>query len=120
MIGLSAEHGSTPQVEGTTEWPINTTEILVDLEEHFGVPHSEIVDAPRVTGFWLNRHGLEVNGITAEQVADFLLDMRVEDNAVEPDELPPGYGQRLDDHIFSAAWPSERMSDVLECAGVEP
>ena len=119
VIALTADHGSTPQAAAVGAWPINTTEVLADLAEHFGVPQTEIVQAPRVTGFWLNREGLDANGISPEQVADFLLDMRAEDNVVDLDELPPGYEQRLDEHIFSAVWPSEHMNDVLECAGIE-
>ena len=120
MMALTADHGSTPRAEATKAWPINTTEVLTDLEEHFGVPQSELIQAPRVTGFWLEHDGLEANGITSEEIADFLLDMRVEDNAVDLDDLPAGYEQQLDEHIFSAVWPSERMDEVLECAGLGP
>ena len=117
VLVLTADHGSTPPAASTGAWPINTDEILDDLEEHFGIPHEEIVEAPRVTGFWLNREGLEANGITPGQVADFMLGMTAEDNLVDRDSLPQGYGERLSEPIFSAAWPSNARKEILACAG---
>ena len=119
VIVLTADHGSTPKAEAIDAWPINTAQIVADLSEHFGLPAEEIVDETRVTGFWLNRDGLAAAGITPEEVADFMLDRRIEDNAADLDELPPGYDKRLDEHIFSAVWPAEHTEEILACAGVE-
>ena len=119
VIALTADHGSTPDAEAMNAWPISTSQIVADLSEHFGLPAEEIVDDTRVTGFWLNRDGLEAAGIAPEEVADYMLDMRIEDNAADVDDLPPGYDKRLDEHIFSAVWPAEHTEEILACAGVE-
>ncbi len=115
VLALTADHGTTPYAAVTGAWPIRIGELEDDLAAHFGVPKDEIVHAPRATGFWLNREGLAANDITAEEVADAMLDMRARDNALPVDELPPGYEERLDERIFSAVWPSSRMDDVLAC-----
>ena len=116
VIALTADHGSTPAAEAIGAWPISTPEVVADLSDHFGLPASEIIDETRVTGFWLNRDGLAAAGISIEEVADFMLDMRIEDNAVDVDELPEGYEKRLDEHIFSAVWPAEHTDEILDCA----
>ena len=119
VIALSADHGSTPAAEATGAWPIGTQEMLDDLSEHFGLPANEIIDQTRVTGFWVNHDGLEANGITEEDISNFLLDMKVEDNAVVIDELPEGYDEKLDEKIFSAVFPSSETNSIMECAGAE-
>lgn len=119
VIALTADHGSTPDAEAIDAWPIETSQVVADLSDHFDLPAEEIVDQTRVTGFWLNREGLEAAGITPIEVAEFMLDMRIEDNATDLDELPPGYEERLDEHIFSAVWPAEHTDEILECAGAE-
>ncbi|MDQ4146061.1 MAG: alkaline phosphatase family protein [Actinomycetota bacterium] len=120
VIGLSADHGSTPSALATEAWPISTDELEADMSEHFGIPVEDLVDDTRVTGFWMNRETLEANDISLEEVSDFLLDMRIEDNNVVPvEDLPEGYAQRLDEHIFSAVFPSEQTDAILECAGVK-
>ena len=48
-----------------------------------------------------------------------MLDMRIEDNAVAIEDLPEGYDERLDEHIFNAVFPSAETDRILECAGVE-
>ena len=120
VVVVTADHGSTPAALATRAWPIGTEAILNDLSEHFGLTSEEIVDQTRVTGFWLNQDSLEANGITYEEVAEFILDMRIEDNAVAVEELPAGYNERLNEHIFSAVFPSSELDEILECAGVEP
>ena len=119
VMALTADHGSTPDAEAMKAWPISISEVRADVGEPVSLPPEEVIEETRVTGFWLNREGIEANGIAPEEVAEFLLDMRVEDNALNVDELPSGYDRRLDEHIFSAVWPSERMDDVLDCAGVQ-
>lgn len=119
VIALTADHGSTPDAEAMDAWPINTIEVVAQLAEHFGLPQDEIIDETRVTGFWLNREGLENAGITPEEVADYMLTMTAEDVAVAPDDLPQGYEQRLDEKIFSAVWPAEHTQEIMDCAGAE-
>lgn len=119
VIAVTADHGSTPSALATKAWPIGTAEMLDDISEHFDAPIEELIDETRVTGFWVNHEGLEANGISLEEFSEFLLDMRIEDNAVAVEELPEGYDKRLDEHIFSAVFPSAETDRILECAGVE-
>ena len=119
VIAVTADHGSTPSALATKAWPIGTQAMLDDISAHFDLPIEELIDETRVTGFWVNHEGLATNDISLEDISEFLLDMRIEDNAVAIDELPAGYDKRLDEHIFSAVFPSEETDRVLECAGVE-
>jgi Type I phosphodiesterase / nucleotide pyrophosphatase len=119
VVVVTADHGSTPSALATKAWPIGTKEIVADISEHFDAPEKKLIDMTRVTGFWINEEGLESAGATTEDLAEFLLDMRIEDNAVAVDQLPKGYQGRLDEHIFSAAFPSSEMGEILQCAKVE-
>ena len=119
VIALTADHGSTPDAEATKAWPISTSAVVDHLSEHFGLPRSEVIRETRVTGFWTNREALAANGIEPDDVAQAIIEMTAQDMIVAPDDLPPGYAERLDERIFSAAWPSEEMDEVLKCAGVE-
>jgi Type I phosphodiesterase / nucleotide pyrophosphatase len=119
VIAMTADHGSTPAALATKAWPIGTQAMLDDLSEHFGLTSAEIVDQTRVTGFWLNQDSLAANDIAPEDVAEFILDMKIEDNAVDVEGLPAGYDERLDEKIFSAVFPSDEMDEILECAGAE-
>ena len=120
VIVMTADHGSTPSALATKGWPIGTKEMVADIAEHFEVPENQLIDEARVTGFWVNEKSLDSRDITLEDLSDFILDLRIEDNAVAPvDQLPKGYAERLDEHIFNAAFPSDQTDEILQCAKVE-
>lgn len=55
-------------------------------------------------------------GITLEELSNFILTQRIENNIPPGGELPPEYESRATELIFSGAFPTERLNDVLTCA----
>ncbi len=119
VLALTADHGSTPLAISTKAWPIGMEALVNSVADHFETTPEEIFDQQRVTGLWTKEEGLEDLGITHEDVADFMLRQRIEDNAVAVDELPEGYEERLDEPIFSAVFPTAQMDRILRCAGLK-
>jgi Type I phosphodiesterase / nucleotide pyrophosphatase len=119
VLTMTADHGSTPAAISTRAWPIGMESLINSVAEHFETSPDQLFDDQRVTGLWTNQDGLESLGITTEELSDFMLGQRIEDNAVAVDELPEGYGERLDEPIFSAVFPTDQIDRILDCAGVE-
>jgi hypothetical protein len=56
------------------------------------------------------------DGISYEQVADFLVDYRIEDNIPEGrDDIPEQYADRMQEPIFEAAFPADAAERVSGC-----
>ncbi len=116
VVAVTADHGSTPDEAATGAWPIALTLLKQRVAEHFGVDAGRMFMDQRVTGFWLDRGTLKKEGITSAEVADFLLDERIEDNIPEGVDVPDTYDGRRDERIFSAVFPSRRMPRIMACA----
>jgi hypothetical protein len=119
VLALTADHGSTPAAISTKAWPIGMEALTNSIADEFETTSGKLFDAQRVTGLWTNQEGLDELGITHEEIADFMIEQRIKDNAVAVEELPEGYDERLDEPIFSAVFPTDQMDRILECAGVE-
>ena len=117
VIALTADHGSGPDWEKTGAWPIDEARLQVDIAVEFGVRVTDLFQAQRPTGIWLNAETMEQEGITEEQIADFIMGYTIRDNWKEGRRLPEAYRSRWDEKIFSAAFPTDRLDDVMECAG---
>ncbi|HEX2236113.1 MAG TPA: alkaline phosphatase family protein [Actinomycetota bacterium] len=115
VLLVTADHGQTPLPESTGGWPIDIDALTPTLEEHFGVPADELVLDERPVGMWLDYATLQEKGITTEDVASYLTDLRARDN-LERSELPALYHDRMHERLFAAAFPTERMADVLACS----
>jgi Type I phosphodiesterase / nucleotide pyrophosphatase len=119
VLALTADHGSTPSAASTKAWPIGMEALINSVAEHFDATADQLFDDQRVTGLWTNQAELDSLDITTEEIADFMLDQRIEDNAVAVDELPEGYDERLDEPIFSTVFPTDQIDRILDCAGVQ-
>lgn len=115
VLVFTADHGQSPDPQAARAWPIRIQLLQADVAEHFGVPQEELFQDERPVGFWLDLDTIEREGITAEDVANFLVQYRLKDN-LRPGEKPPDqYLPRLEEPIFAAAFPSERMGEVWRC-----
>jgi hypothetical protein len=113
VLAVTADHGQGPDPKSSGAWPINMGELQADVETHFGADSGELIASTSPVGFWLDGRGLEDAEITANDVAAYLLEYRLADNATG--DTPPGYEARLKEPLFSAAWPSELMDRAWEC-----
>ena len=116
VIALTADHGSGPDAEKTGAWPIDEKRFQVDLAVEFGVRVTDLFQAQRPTGMWLNRETMEQEAITGEMVSDFVMDYTIRENWIEGKQLPEAYRPRWNEKLFSAAFPTDRLDEVLACA----
>jgi hypothetical protein len=114
---LTADHGHTPPPSVTGAWPIDQAELESDLDAHFDVPLGrDLTQAVTAVGPFLDREVMRELGIGASDVARYLNGYTIGDNAGS--RLPDSYESRRDEPIFSAAFPSDELGEVAECAGL--
>jgi len=114
VLALTADHGSTPPPSETGAFLIDRTRLREDIEARFDGDGDDrkLVDAPRVTQFWLNLRELEENGYTLADVARFVLRYTKGQNARDPSKIPE---ERRDDLLFAAAMPYTLLESGLPC-----
>ncbi|MGI8942581.1 MAG: alkaline phosphatase family protein [Actinomycetota bacterium] len=112
---VTADHGQQPDAQEARGWPISMSELEKDIAEHF----DQDPDGPFVqgsaSGMWLDDEILQAEGITQEDVADFVIRYPIRDNIVEGKDIPEQYRSRYDEPIFEAAFPETAESQVARC-----
>ena len=115
VVVVSADHGHTPAPGNSGAWPISQSELVDDLNEEFGVPPDEsLVAKSHAAGFFLNRSVARRLDVDAGAVARWLNNYRLADNVTG--EVPADYRGRMDERLFSAAFASSDLDDVIRCA----
>jgi hypothetical protein len=114
VLVVTADHGQGPDPRASGAWPIAMGEVQKDVERHFRAPAGTLLAATSPVGFWLDRRGLEDAGVSAGEVASYLLRYRLGDNVTG--DPPPGYAARVREPLFSAAWPSALTRRAWACA----
>lgn len=115
VIAFTADHGQSPDPLAVGAWPIRIQLLQDDVAEHFGVTAEDLFQDERPVGFWIDPTFAAAEGITAEDVADFLVRYRLRDNLRPGEEPPAKYRDRLDELVFAAALPSARMGKIWRC-----
>lgn len=106
---VTADHGQQPDAEATRGWPIFMTELVADLAERFEIEENEVEGT--AAGMYMLS-----DGISDEEVADFLIDYRVEDNIPNGnDDIPEQYSDRMREPIFAGAFPADAARRVTGC-----
>jgi predicted AlkP superfamily pyrophosphatase or phosphodiesterase len=116
VLAVTADHGQGPLAEAAHAWPIQRGEMVDDISEHFGVEAEEIIQQALPAGAFVNRAGLRRNGITVEEIADFLITYAIGDNISEGMDVPDQYNNRLDELLFASAFPSDQKRRIMACA----
>lgn len=107
LFVLSADHGQQPLPDDLGGWRINTTELELDIVERFG----DVVTQGTPADLYLDRDGLEREGVTAEDVARWIATYTVGENI--PDDAPGRElvpDERLDDTLYAAAFPTDFLA----------
>ena len=112
---MTADHGQAPDPMAARAWPIGISILVERMSQHFGTEKEEIIDSTRPTGLWLDKGGLESKGITKGDIADFILNYRIEDDTNDAKPIPPEYEARRREPVFSAVFPSSQMGRVSTC-----
>ena len=105
---VTADHGQQPDAEATNGWPIFMNELVADLAKHLGVEESEL------EGTAAGVYALSPD-ITFDDMAEFLIDYRIEDNVTPDKDVPEQYEERMQQPIFEAAFPAEAAERVEGC-----
>lgn len=117
VLVMTADHGQVPDplVAGNDAWPIRISYLKADVARHFGVEVDELFMGQRPIGFWLDREVMKEIGIGADDIAQYLIDYRLRPNVPNMEELPEGYADELDEHLFSAAFPRSALGRIQRC-----
>ena len=116
VVMLTADHGQGPDPLRSGAWPIRIQFLKEDIGDAFQVDPEELFDDHRPGSFWVNDEVMAREGITLEDLANFFIDYRLEENLPPGEEIPDVYADRRDELIFSAAFPSREMGRVWHCA----
>ena len=117
VLTITADHGQTPL--GGSGWPINQAELADDIDEHFDhiANDTGVVENTSATLYFMNKAEMEANGVTPEQVSEFIGRYTIGQNNPEDKPVPKGFEERLDEELFVAALPGRLIDDMQRCAG---
>ena len=115
VVIVTADHGHTPRAATTGGWPFDPDELNRDLQAHLGLSEDEsITERPTGTGFFLDDAALREAGVTDDEITEFVNAYTIAENAVG--ELPAEYGDRGEEHVFSAAFMGGDFPAIMRCA----
>jgi hypothetical protein len=117
VIMMTADHGQGPDPLRSGAWPIQKRPLLDALGRKFDVNPDALLQDERPGAYWVDREVLEEAGMTLEDIAAFMNNYRLEDNAVDGDDIPKPYRDRLREPLFSAAFPTSAIGRIWNCAG---
>jgi hypothetical protein len=116
VMVVTADHGQAPDPKSIGAWPIAIDAVEEDAARHFDVDAKDLFAEERPTGFWLDRDFAATRGITAEALSNFLLRYRMRDNVTDRSEVPSQYRDRMNEKLFSAAFPNAQLEAIGDCA----
>ena len=112
VVVLTADHGQQPDEDAVDGYGIDPNEVELDIDAHFG---GQIARAVWPTEVFLLENEMDRLGVTIEDVARFLADYRLRDNATSPAHEAEGNGRfEPSDRLFDMAIPAS-MLPRLEC-----
>ena len=116
VLAFTADHGQGPDPLTVGAWPIGQALIEEDIEREFDVDPAELFQDRRPVGWWIHPTVSAQTGVTAEDLADFLVNYRLSDNKRPDSDIPAEYEGLEDSLLFSAAFPSEALPRIWHCA----
>ena len=116
VLIVTADHGQTPL--GAGGWPIRPLEIIDDLNDAYDHTSNDrgVIEDTSAHTLFMNKAELAVNGVTPEEVAQFLYDYRIGDNVSETDPFPTEFVDRKEERIFDSVIPGRLLDDIYACA----
>ena len=121
VLAMTADHGQGPDPRTTGAWPIGMEEFQRDIARAVGINDpGELYQGQRPTGIWFNPRTIARSGIALEDVADYILDYTIGDNLIGNQQAPAAYRDRLDEPLFAAAMPTNRLDAVTACSEALP
>lgn len=116
VMVFTADHGETPDPSSTGGWPIDVQTLADKTAAHFDLSTNDMILSKRTMGFWFDKRVLATSGISAEDIADFMVDYRLDDSVQPGHEIPERYIERAQEPVFEAAFPMSELGRVWGCA----
>lgn len=115
VVALTADHGPAPDLKAKDAWPLHMPRFISVLSNHFDSTPEEFILEQRAIGLWPKPGIMESLGITEEDIANFIIDYRIEDDVPEG-QLPEKFEPVRKEPIFSTSFPSSELGKVWECS----
>ena len=115
VLAMTADHGVGPRFTEVGAWAIDMDELLIDVATHFRARVTELFQSQRPQGFWLNMPNMRRAEISLAEMSNFLLDYRIRDNVRDSQTVREQYRARLDERLFDAAFPSNKVTQMSDC-----
>ncbi len=108
VLALTADHGMTPTSAVSGGWSIDPSEVSRDIDRAFGLEPGErsLVALNRGYQIFLDQRALAANGVDPAEVAGFLADYRLRDNAPQGEERGDYAGDTSERMFLSALTPT--------------
>jgi Type I phosphodiesterase / nucleotide pyrophosphatase len=115
VMAMTADHGVGPSFKSIGAWAIDMDELLRDTARHFGLDPTRLFLNQRPQGFWVDVPYIRSRGVTKAEISNYLLTYRIKHNVRSGQHVPKMYQDRMRERLFSAAWPSDKNSEVKDC-----
>ena len=117
VLGVTADHGMTPYPEDTGGWNIIMTESSADIEERFDkeTPDVPLILSNRGYQIMLNEKEMKLNGVEPEEIARFLREYTIGENAPNKETLGK-FEERSDERVFLTALTPDELKEAVDCA----
>lgn len=115
VVVLTSDHGNTPSPKRSGAWPIQQGQLQEDVDAHFEIEKGSLIEQTTAVGPFLNADVMRAADVSESDIAGFLNGYTIRDNWADA-ELPAGYEERGEEHLFAAAFPSDEIDKVMDCA----
>ncbi len=109
VVAVTADHGQTPHPNVSGGLRIDRFRVAEAINAYFG---SEIVEAVHPDDVYLNMEALREAGISVEDVARFLGDLRYRDGLPDGTSIEEVPAAVLDERVFAAALPGSLLEEL--------
>ena len=118
VLVATADHGQSPDPLAAQAWPVRIQPLQDDVLARFDKngDEADLFQDERPVGFWLDAAEMEANDVTEEDISNFLVNYRLEDNLRAGEKVPDQYRERLREPVLAAAFPSDEMGKIWRCA----
>lgn len=115
VIAMTADHGVGPNFKTVGAWAIDMNELLRDVANHFGLDAGRLFLSQRAQGFWVDVPYMRSRNVSKAEISNYLLTYRIKHNVRRGQHVPKRFEDRMRERLFSAAWPSDKNSEVKDC-----
>ncbi|HJR45957.1 MAG TPA: alkaline phosphatase family protein [Actinomycetota bacterium] len=120
VVLVTADHGQMPYPEDSGEWPVSPGQLTGDIDRALDDNDNGIDLVWRTTagGIFIQRDEAKRLGLTMEEIAEWLIDYRAEDNAPPGEPLPRPWRDDPQQRVFSGVVAGDRLAAAF-CPGVD-